>query len=418
VALRVTLTVQRKQKMTALAPAADLPYMRDMHQALVADQQHWVGGTLLLMAASLVAALVWAANSNVEEITAGTARVVPSSHEQVIQSLESGILTELLVKEGDLVEAGQALLKIDPTKANASLHEGSNKVLAMRATAARLRAEARGTTPHFPKDVQANSELLRNETHTYQTKRNAVEQGSATLQRSKELLGRELAMTEPMVAKGLVAEVELLRLRRQFNEADLQIQERMNKWRSDAASELVKVEAELSQTNEVVNARADQVKRTVMYAPLRGTVKNIRINTIGGVIQAAQDILEIVPFEDKLLVEAKIRPHDVAFLRPGLPATVKISAYDYSIYGALQGEVILISPDTLKEEGPKQQPQTDERYYRVLVKADASTLRQADKALPIIAGMTANVEIRTGEKSVLDYVLKPVLKAREALRER
>jgi membrane fusion protein, adhesin transport system len=156
----------------------------------------------------------------------------------------------------------------------------------------------------------------------------------------------------------------------------------------------------------------------VMYAPLRGTVKNIRINTIGGVIQAAQDILEIVPFEDKLLVEAKIRPHDVAFLRPGLPATVKISAYDYSIYGALQGEVILISPDTLKEEGPKQQPQTDERYYRVLVKADASTLRQADKALPIIAGMTANVEIRTGEKSVLDYVLKPVLKAREALRER
>jgi membrane fusion protein, adhesin transport system len=418
VALCVTLTVQRKQKMTALAPAADLPYMRDMHQALVADQQHWVGGTLLLMAASLVAALVWAANSNVEEITAGTARVVPSSHEQVIQSLESGILTELLVKEGDLVEAGQALLKIDPTKANASLHEGSNKVLAMRATAARLRAEARGTTPHFPKDVQANPELLRNETHTYQTKRNAVEQGSATLQRSKELLGRELAMTEPMVAKGLVAEVELLRLRRQFNEADLQIQERMNKWRSDAASELVKVEAELSQTNEVVNARADQVKRTVMYAPLRGTVKNIRINTIGGVIQAAQDILEIVPFEDKLLVEAKIRPHDVAFLRPGLPATVKISAYDYSIYGALQGEVILISPDTLKEEGPKQQPQTDERYYRVLVKADASTLRQADKALPIIAGMTANVEIRTGEKSVLDYVLKPVLKAREALRER
>jgi membrane fusion protein, adhesin transport system len=403
--------------MTALAPTADLPYMRDMHQALVADQQHWVGGTLLLMAASLVAAVVWAAHSNVEEITAGTARVVPSSHEQVIQSLDSGILTELMVKEGDLVEAGQALLKIDPTKANASLHEGSNKVLAMRATAARLRGESRGTVPQFPKDVQANPELLRNETHTYQTKRNAVEQGSATLQRSKVLLGRELAMTEPMVAKGLVAEVELLRLRRQFNEADLQIQERMNKWRSDAASELVKVEAELSQTNEVVNARADQVKRTVMYAPLRGTVKNIRINTIGGVIQAAQDILEIVPFEDKLMVEAKIRPHDVAFLRPGLPATVKISAYDYSIYGALQGEVVLISPDTLKEERSKQ-PQDDERYYRVLVKADATTLQQAGKTLPIIAGMTANVEIRTGEKSVLDYVLKPVLKAREALRER
>jgi membrane fusion protein, adhesin transport system len=405
------------QTMTPQAPTQDLPYMRDMHQALVADQQHWVGGTLLLIAAALTAAVVWASASQVEEITTGTARVVPSSHEQVIQSLESGILTELLVKEGDVVNAGQALLKIDPTKANASLKEGSNKVLAMRATAARLRAEARGTQPVFPKDVQANPELLRNETHTYQTKRNAVEQGSATLQRSKALLGREIAMTEPMVAKGLVAEVELLRLRRQYNEVDLQMQERFNKWRADAAGELIKVEAELSQTNEVVNARADQVKRTIIYAPLRGTVKNIRINTIGGVIQAAQDILEIVPFEDKLLVEAKIRPHDVAFLRPGLPATVKISAYDYSIYGALQGEVTLISPDTLKEERSKQTPD-DERYYRVLVKADASTLRRAGKELPIMPGMTANVEIRTGEKSVLDYILKPVLKAREALRER
>jgi membrane fusion protein, adhesin transport system len=403
--------------MTSQAPTQDLPYMRDMHQALVADQQHWVGGTLLLMVAALTAAVLWASASKVEEITTGTARVVPSSHEQIIQSLESGILTELLVKEGDVVEAGQALLKIDPTKANASFKEGSNKVLAMRATAARLRAEARGTQPVFPKDVQANAELLRNETHTYQTKRNAVEQGSATLQRSKALLGREIAMTEPMVAKGLVAEVELLRLRRQYNEVDLQMQERFNKWRADAAGELIKVEAELSQTNEVVNARADQVKRTIIYAPLRGTVKDIRINTIGGVIQAAQDILEIVPFEDKLLVEAKIRPHDVAFLRPGLPATVKISAYDYSIYGALQGEVTLISPDTLKEERSKQTPD-DERYYRVLVKADASTLRRAGKELPILPGMTANVEIRTGEKSVLDYILKPVLKAREALRER
>jgi membrane fusion protein, adhesin transport system len=312
------------------------------------------------------------------------------------------------------VEEGQALLKIDPTKANAVFNEGTNKVLALRATAARLRAEARGTPLTFPKEVHANAELLRNETNTYQAKRYAVEQGSATLKRSKELLGRELAMTEPMVAKGLVAEVELLRLRRQFNDADLQIQERFNKWRADAANELVRVESELAQSNEVVTARADQVKRTVIYSPLRGTVKNIRINTIGGVIQSAQDIVEIVPFEDKLLVEAKIRPHDVAFLRPGLPATVKITAYDYSIYGGLQGEVILISPDTLREE----RKQEDERYYRVLVRADVSQLKRANKELPIIPGMTASVEIRTGEKTVLDYLLKPVLKVREALRER
>jgi membrane fusion protein, adhesin transport system len=400
--------------LTAKPVSNDVAYMRDMHQALINDKQGVMGLTLLLMVGAMVAALLWAANSNVEEITGGNARVIPSSREQVIQSLDAGLLTELLVKEGDVVQAGQPLLKIDPTKANAVFQEGSNKVLALRATAARLRAEARGTPLTFPKDVQANAELLRNEINTYQTKRNAVEQGSATLKRSKELIGKELAMTEPMVAKGLVAEVELLRLRRQFNDADLQIQERLNKWRADAANELVRVESELAQSNEVVAARADQVKRTVIYSPLRGTVKNIRINTIGGVIQSGQDIVEIVPFEDKLLVEAKIRPQDVSFLRPGLPATVKISAYDYSIYGGLKGEVILISPDTLREE----RKQDDERYYRVLVRADLSQLKKADKELPIIPGMTASVEIRTGEKSVLDYILKPVLKVREALRER
>lgn len=392
----------------------EIAYMRDMHQALITDKQNVIGMTLLLMLCALAAGLAWAATSKVEEITRGNAKVIPSSREQIIQSLEAGILTALLVKEGDVVQAGQPLLKIDPTKANAVLQEGSNKVLALRATAARLRAEARGTQLTFPKDVQANAELLRNETNTYNAKRLAVEQSIATLKRSKELIGRELAMTEPMVAQGLVAEVELLRIRRQFNELQLQIQERLNKWRADAANELVKVESELSQGNEVVTARADQVKRTVIYAPLRGTVKNIRINTIGGVIQPAQDIMEIIPLEDRLLVEAKIRPHDVAFLRPGLAATVKISAYDYSIYGGLNGQVELISADTLREERKTE----EENYYRVVVRTDASSLTKGGAELPIIPGMTASVEIRTGEKSVLDYLLKPVLKVREALRER
>jgi adhesin transport system membrane fusion protein len=392
----------------------DIAYMRDMHQALITEKTRVVGLTLLLMLAALIVGLIWAATSRVEEITRGTAKVIPSSREQIIQSLEPGILSQLLVKEGDIVAAGQPLLKIDPTKAKAILQEGSNKVLALRATAARLRAEARGTPLTFPKDVKANAELTRNETNTYKAKRFAVEQSIATLRRSKELIGRELAMTEPMVKKGLVAEVELLRMRRQFNDADLQIQERFNKWRADAANELVKVEAELSQASEVVNARADQLKRTVINAPLRGTVKNIRVNTIGGVVQPGQDIMEIVPLEDQLLVEAKIRPHDVAFLRPGLPATVKISAYDYSIYGGLQGKVELISPDTLREE---RKPE-EETYYRVLVRTDGSNLTKAGEVLPIIAGMTASIEIRTGDKSVLNYILKPVLKVREAMRER
>ena len=358
----------------------EINYMRDMHQALVTERKNVVGLTLLLMLCALGAGLLWASVSKVEEITRGSAKVIPSSREQIIQSLEAGILSQLLVKEGDIVAAGQPLLRIDPTKAKAIFQEGSNKALALRATAARLRAEARGTPLSFPKDVQANAELMRNETSTYQTKRFAVEQSIATLKKSKELIGRELAMTEPMVAKGLVAEVELLRMRRQFNDADLQIQERFNKVRTDAANELVKVESELSQTTEVVNARADQVKRTIINAPLRGTVKNIRVNTIGGVIQPAQDIMEIVPLEDKLLVEAKIRPHDVAFLRPGLPATVKISAYDYSIYGGLQGQIELISPDTLREE---RRPE-EENYYRVLVRTDGSSLKKAGRSCPLL----------------------------------
>ena len=400
--------------LTRTARSEDMLYMRDMHQAMVAEKQNVIGITLILLLVFLAVGLYWADHYQLEEITRGNAKVIPSSREQIIQSLEGGILSAMMVKEGDIVKQGQPLLKIDPTKAKAFYQEGQNKAIALRATAARLRAEARGIPLKFSADVKKLPELVANETNTYQAKRQAVEQGIATIKRSKQLIGRELAMTDPMAAKGLVSEIELLRMRRQYNDLELQIQERFNKYRADAANELNKVESELSQTTENVGARQDQVKRTTINAPLRGTVKNIRMNTIGGVVQPAQDIMEIVPLEDRLLVEAKIRPHDVAFLHPGLPAMVKISAYDYSIYGGLEGEIEIISPDTLREERKTE----EENYYRVLVRTKNSTLMNNGKALPIIPGMTASVEIRTGEKSVLDYILKPVLKAREAMRER
>ena len=255
---------------------------------------------------------------------------------------------------------------------------------------------------------------MRNETDTYNARKQALDQAVATAASSRALIAREIAITGPMVDKGLVAEIELLRLKRQFNDLQAQTQERVSKYRVDAANELSKIESELAQTQEVLTARQDQVQRTVVTAPVRGTVKNIRMNTRGGVIAPGGDIMEIVPLEDKLLVEAKIRPHDVAFLRPGLPATVKITAYDYSIYGGLDGHVELISPDTLREE---RKPEEDS-YYRVLVRTTNSVLRSGGNELPIIPGMTASVEIRTGEKTVMDYILKPVLKVREALRER
>lgn len=396
--------------------ASELAYLHDMQQALIAERRGSVGVVLLIIAALLGAALYWASITKLEEITRGNARIIPSSRDQVIQTLEGGIIAEMLVKEGDIVEPGQPLLRIDETKAKSSYEEGRSKSVALQATAARLRAESRGTPLTFPPAVRADKELIKNETDTYNARRNAVEQSTATLRRSKEMAEREVGITEPMVNKGLVAETELLRLRRQMFEIELQIQERTNKYRTDAANELTKVESELSQTREVLTAREDQMQRTVITAPVRGTVKNIRFNTRGGVIQPAGEIMEIVPLEDKLLVEAKIKPQDVAFLRPGLPATVKITAYDYSIYGGLQGVVEMISADTLREE--RKTTVEEDSFYRVLVRTQNATLSSGGKELPIMPGMIATVEIRTGEKTVLDYLLKPVLKMREAMRER
>jgi adhesin transport system membrane fusion protein len=217
------------------------------------------------------------------------------------------------------------------------------------------------------------------------------------------------------VKKGVVAEVELLRLQRQVNELRGNLQERQNKFQAEARADLAKNEAELAAIAEANTARADQVKRTVVRAPLRGTIKNIRVNTIGGIIQPGQDIMEIVPLEDQLLIEARIKPSDVAFLRPGQPAMVKITAYDYSIYGGLEAALEQISADTIRDE-----KKTDESYYRIQVRTRQSHLKdRGGGALPIIPGMTATVEILTGHKTVLDYLLKPLLKAKDsALRER
>lgn len=394
--------------------AEDLAWASDMQQALLGERSRVTGVALALMGAALVAGLVWAGFSRVEEITKGEARIIPSSREQVIQSLEGGIMQELRVREGDVVEAGQPLLRIDPTKADASFNEGRSKEIALRATIARLEAESRGTPLAFPPEVASDREIVRNETQAYLARRQALESSTATLKRSKALLEREIAMTQPMVERGLVAEVELLRMQRQFNELDLQVNERNNKYRAEAAAELSRSEGELAQVTGLLAARKDQLDRTVIRAPLRGTVKNVRVNTIGGVIQPGQDIMEIVPLEEQLLVEAKIAPREVAFLRPGLPATVKLTAYDYTVYGALDGTVELISPDTLREE----RKSDEASYYRVLVRTTKSALSVGGRDLPIIPGMTATVEVRTGEKSVLDYLLRPVLRSREALRER
>lgn len=390
-------------------------FMPEARAAALMDHAPWAGWMLLLLAAIMGAGWYWAANAVVDEVTLGQGRVIPSSREQVIQSLEGGIVSELTVKEGDVVDRDQVLLRLDDTRFGTSYRESAAKAIALRASNARLRAESDGGSPVFPPDVQARSDLVRNEMDLFQSRRRALEEGLAAFRRSLQYAEEELQMTEPMVAKGVVSEVEVLRLRRQVSELRASLLDRQNKFRAEARSELSRNETELAGLREVSAARADQFRRTVIRSPMRGTVKSIRLSTLGGVVQPGQDIMEIVPLEDQLLVEARVRPSDIAFIRPGQQATVKITAYDYSIYGGLQGSVENISADTLADE-----KRPDEAYYRVRVRTRAASLKDRDgKALPIIPGMTATVEVLTGQKTVLDYLLKPLIKAKDsALRER
>ena len=386
------------------------------------DRPWLVFASVSLLAGLLLAFVLWAAQSELEEVTRGQGRIVPSSREQVIQSLDPGVITELPVREGDQVNKDQLLVRIDDTRSSALFREQQAKAAGLAAAAARLRTEAYGGKLNFPADV--GKVLSKRESDAYAARKNGLDDTLRGLASSMKLLDREIAITEPMVARGLVSEVELLKLKRQLSDLQLQIVDRQNKFRVDAATELSRVESDLSQTREAMIARGDAAKRTEILSPVNGTVKSLKINTIGGVVQAGQDIMLIVPSEDSLIVEAYIKPSDVAFLHPGQKAVVKISAYDYAIYGGLDGVVEQISPDTLRDERQGRQPvadATDEShsYYRVLVRTHANALRSVDgRALPILPGMTASVEMLSGKKTVLHYLLKPLSRARDGLREK
>ena len=397
---------------------ADAAFMSDIQESLLTQSTPGSMIVLYLILAVLAGGLTWAYFARVEEITLGEGTIISKSREQIIQSLEGGILEQLDVREGDIVKKGQVLAKIDPTRAQTSYREAWSKSVGLKATIARLRAEAYGQPLTFPADVKAVPAVVKQETLAYDARRRALDDSVAALEKSYSLSGKEIGLAEPLAAKGLLSEVELLRMRRQANDLRSQMVERRNKFQADANSELTKLELELAQTSETVVGRADVLQRTTVVAPVYGTVKNVRFNTIGGVIQPGEHIMEIVPLEDQLLVEARIKPADVAFLHPGQPATVKITAYDYGVYGGLTGKVEHISPDTLKDDQKAAAGRADATYYRVLVLTDSSVLQAGGNSLPILPGMVATAEIRTGEKTILDYILKPIFKAREAFRER
>lgn len=397
----------------------DLRLVSDLNAALQHETHKGMFWALILLAAFLVVFVVWSYNSVIEEVSRGQGSVIPSSREQVIQSLDPGIIVEMLVKEGEVVEKGQVLLRLDDTRSSAVLRESEAKVANLEAMLIRLRAEARDEPLEFPPEI--DPDLVKREIAAYEAHKKEVQDATASLSRSKALLDREIAITAPMVRQGVVSEIELLRMRRQSSELGLQIAERNNKRTSAANDELIKVEAELSQARENMAMRADPVERALVRAPVRGIVKNIRINTVGGVIGQGQDIMEIVPLDDKLLVEAYIRPQDVAFIHIGQEAVVKLSAYDYALYGGLEGKVTLLSPDTLHDQKRPGELKLDPNtaYYRVIIQTDNSILTDKNgKPLPIIPGMIANVDIKTGEKTVFQYLIKPITRLKQAMQER
>ncbi|TCB67058.1 HlyD family type I secretion periplasmic adaptor subunit [Acinetobacter sp. ANC 4178] len=397
----------------------DLKLLNDLNAALQTEKHTGLFWTVGLLFVFLIVFVFWAYHSHVEEVTRGQGSVIPTSREQILQSLDPGTIKEMLVKEGDVVEKGQILLRLDDTRSSAILRESEAKVANLEAMSARLRAESYGTKIQFPDGISES--LKHRERAAYVARRRAVDDAVAGLQTSKAMLDREISITSPMVAEGVMSEVELLRMRRQSSDLALQIDEKRNQYAADANNELVRVESELAQAKENMAMRADPVDRSLIRAPLRGIVKNIKINTVGGVVQAGQDIMEIVPLNDKLLVEAYIRPQDVAFVHPGLGAIVKVTAYDYALYGGLEGKVTLISPDTLRDKTRPSELNLnpDEAYYRILVETNQNSLTDKNgKTMPIIPGMIASVDVKTGEKTIFQYLIKPITRMKQALQER
>ena len=363
--------------------------------------------------------ITWAAYARIEQITSGEARVIPSSREQVIQSLEGGIVERMLVSEGQTVEKNQILARIDPTRASASFEEGRKRLLILSAQMARLRAETTDNKPVFgPALRKAISETVTVESNLFLAKRQALDQAVAGSLNQLKINEREEEIIAPLVEKGIVSEVELLKIRRLINESKTQITERTNRYHADAGAELSKLESDYKQIAETISAKKDLLARTEIKAPMRGVVKNIRVYTKGGVVQPGGDILEIIPINDTLLIETHIKPADIAFLVPGQTAFVKFSAYEHMNYGGLYGKLEYISPDTVREDQRRATGTDADNYYRVMVRTNQANLVKNGKNLQIIPGMTATVDIRTGEKTVLNYLLKPILKVSEAFRER
>ncbi len=433
----------------------DIRFMNSLSAAILSDSPARTNVLLYAVALVIVSLIAWANYAEIDERTQGSGRMIPSQQIQVVQNLEGGIIREIRVHEGDSVKKGQTLVIIDNTGAGSSFAESKSVINELRARVVRLQAEAGIKSFNAGSAGAADiKELLVKEKRLYDT--NIIRKKSEigileqrleqrrielagtrleikSLESSRKMMAREIELTEPMFEKRLVSELEFIQLKQKvldkkhehesaiknaeslvskIKEAENQIQEIESRHRGEAQEELNKALAEIERMRENQVAIEDRVTRTNVRSPVDGTVKQLLINTVGGVVRPGMDIIEIVPYEKRLLVEAKIRPSDIAFLYPGLKAIVKLTAYDFAIYGGLDGAVVHISADTITDE-------RQEEFYLVRIMTDKNYLGTETNKKHIIVGMTAQVDIITGKKTIMQYLMKPILRAKNnALRER
>ncbi len=433
----------------------ELAFMNERNSALQQDSSDAQRLTVWVATALILTALIWANYAVLQEVTTGEGKAIPSSKVQVIQNLEGGIVTEIFVREGQVVSKGDTLLRLDDTRFLSNRGESEVDRLTLTAQVERLAAEAEGRPLLLPQELLDKApQVAADERALHESRQRRLDGEQRTLneqlrQKTQELaefrsrqeqfrnslalVQQELDMSIPLVGSGAVSPVEILRLKRNavemrgsmnantlaipraeaaINEIKSRIQESELTFRSEASRELNEKRTDLAKISANRIAIDDRMTRTTVTSPVRGIVKTLKINTIGGVVQPGSDLLEIVPLEDNLLIEARVRPQDVAFLHPGQKAMVKFSAYDYTIYGGLPARLEMIGADTVTDD-------KGNSFYLIQVRTDRNHLGGDEKPLLIIPGMVATVDIITGEKSVMDYLLKPVLKGgSEALRER
>ena len=382
---------------SALAPGVRAPVWRS-------------GSALLWLIVAILAALTaWAAFSQIDQVARASGSVIASRRVQVIQAVDGGVLQQLDVAEGDRVKAGQVLARFDPVRPRSEFEAAESKRAALLATAARLQAELGQREITWPEEVRRHPEFMQVQGELFRGRRANLQADLASLGALAKAAREELRITEQLLRDGDASQLELLRAQRQVAETQSKLDSRRNQFMQDASTELAKVRDDLEQSEQTATQRRRQLQNIVVTAPMDGIVKNVRFTTLGAVLKPGDELMTVVPVDDRMIVELKVAPRDIAQVRSGLEALVKFDAYDYTVFGAVEGRVTLVGADSQRDESARADG-AQSTYYRVQVAIDAPARTRTGRTVDVIPGMTATVDVRTGQRSVLDFLLKPVTK--------